>query len=206
MFSRTVTASVAIVSALLIFTACGKPSERLLSDRLRENNDQILGEMCDALVQTARFDTAARRGVMKDYDLPLSVMPEIEKQISDPSSFAPLCGTYVLSAVLSYERSKASADTEATDDGAAPTPATEADGGEKAAMVKACTDSGEAEKNCTCIVNNLETSLDADTFKVVATAMAADDAAGDKMMDELSAEKQDALMAALTSAGMTCLM
>ena len=79
-------------------------------------------------------------------------------------------------------------------------------GGQKAAMVKACTDSGEAEKDCTCIADNLETSLDADTFKVVATAMVADDAAGEKMMEELSAEKQGAVMGALMSAGMTCMM
>lgn len=79
-------------------------------------------------------------------------------------------------------------------------------GGQKAAMVKACTDSGEAETDCTCIADNLETSLDADTFKVVATAMAADEAAGEKMMEELSAEKQGAVMGALMSAGMTCMM
>lgn len=79
-------------------------------------------------------------------------------------------------------------------------------GGEKAAMVKACTDSGEAEKDCTCIADSLEKGLDADTFKVVATAMAAGDAEGEKMMEALPADKQGAIMGALMSAGMSCMM
>jgi len=79
-------------------------------------------------------------------------------------------------------------------------------GGEKAAMVKACTDSGESEANCTCIANSLEKSLDAPTFKTVATAMAAGDEAGEKMMEEMPAEKQGAVMGALMSAGMSCMM
>jgi len=79
-------------------------------------------------------------------------------------------------------------------------------GGEKAAMVKACTDSGEPAEDCTCIADNLETNLDADTFKVVATAMAAGEAEGNQTMEDLPADKQGAVMGALMSAGMTCMM
>ena len=79
-------------------------------------------------------------------------------------------------------------------------------GGAKAAMVKACTDSGEAEANCTCVADSLEGSLDADTFKLVATAMASGDEEGEKMMNELPVEKQGAVMGALMSAGMSCMM
>lgn len=79
-------------------------------------------------------------------------------------------------------------------------------GGEKAAMVKACTDSGETAANCTCIADSLEKSLDKDTFKSVATAMAAGEEEGNKMMEELPADKQGAVMGALMSAGMGCMM
>jgi|GEM_PF-1724718 hypothetical protein len=79
-------------------------------------------------------------------------------------------------------------------------------GGAKAAMVKACTDSGESDANCTCVADSLEKGLDADTFKLVATAMAAGDEEGEKMMNELPVEKQGAVMGALMSAGMSCMM
>ncbi|MEQ9506326.1 MAG: hypothetical protein RLO80_08630 [Hyphomonas sp.] len=79
-------------------------------------------------------------------------------------------------------------------------------GGEKTAMVKACTESGESEKNCTCIADSLETNLDAPTFKLVAKAMAAGEAEGEKMMEELPAEQQGKVMGALMSAGMGCMM
>lgn len=79
-------------------------------------------------------------------------------------------------------------------------------GGAKAAMVKACTESGESETNCTCIADSLEGSLDAATFKQVATAMAAGDEEGEKMMTELPVDKQGAVMGALMAAGMSCMM
>ena len=79
-------------------------------------------------------------------------------------------------------------------------------GGEKAAMVKSCTDSGETEANCTCVADSLEKGLDAETFKAVATAMAAGEAEGEQMMNDLPAEQQGAVMGALMSAGMTCMM
>lgn len=79
-------------------------------------------------------------------------------------------------------------------------------GGHKAAMVKACTDSGESDANCTCIADSLEKNLDAATFKTVATAMAAGEEEGNKMMEELPADKQGAVMGALMSAGMGCMM
>jgi hypothetical protein len=79
-------------------------------------------------------------------------------------------------------------------------------GSPKTAMVKACTESGESDANCTCIADSLEKNLDADTFKAVATAMAAGEEAGNKMMEELPAEKQGAVMGALMSAGMGCMM
>lgn len=79
-------------------------------------------------------------------------------------------------------------------------------GGEKAAMVKACTDSGEAEADCTCIADSLEKGLDAETFKVVASAMAAGEEEGNTMMEALPADKQGAVMGALMSAGMSCMM
>lgn len=79
-------------------------------------------------------------------------------------------------------------------------------GGHKAAMVKSCTESGETEANCTCVADSLEKGLDADTFKLVATAMAAGEAEGEKMMNELPVEKQGAVMGALMSAGMSCMM
>ncbi len=79
-------------------------------------------------------------------------------------------------------------------------------GGEKAAMVKTCTDSGESAKDCACIADSLEANLDAPTFKVVARAMAAGDAEGEQMMEELPPEQQGKIMGALMSAGMSCMM
>ena len=79
-------------------------------------------------------------------------------------------------------------------------------GSPKVAMVKACTDSGESDANCTCIGDSLEKNLDKETFKAVATAMAGGEEAGNKMMEELPAEKQGAVMGALMSAGMGCMM
>lgn len=79
-------------------------------------------------------------------------------------------------------------------------------GSPKGAMVKACVDSGESDKNCSCIADSLEKSLDAPTFKAVATAMAAGEEEGNKMMESLPAEKQGAVMGALMSAGMGCMM
>lgn len=79
-------------------------------------------------------------------------------------------------------------------------------GGEKASMVKACIDSGEAEADCTCIADSLEKGLDAETFKVVATAMAAGEEEGNALMEALPAEQQTAVMGQLMSAGMTCMM
>ena len=79
-------------------------------------------------------------------------------------------------------------------------------GGEKSAMVKSCTESGETEANCTCIADSLEKGLDKETFKVVATAMAAGEAEGEQMINELPTEKQGAVMGALMSAGMSCMM
>lgn len=79
-------------------------------------------------------------------------------------------------------------------------------GGEKAAMVKACVDSGETDKNCTCIADKLEAGLDKDTFKAVAGAMAAGEEEGNKLMEALPADKQGAVMGALMTAGMTCMM
>lgn len=79
-------------------------------------------------------------------------------------------------------------------------------GGEKTAMVKSCTESGESEANCTCIADSLEKGLDADTFKVVASAMAAGEAEGEQMINDLPADKQGAVMGALMSAGMSCMM
>ena len=81
-----------------------------------------------------------------------------------------------------------------------------AGGGAKAALVKACTDSGESDTSCTCVADSLEGSLDAETFKLVATAMAAGDEEGEKMMNDLPVEKQGAVMGALMSAGMSCMM
>lgn len=78
--------------------------------------------------------------------------------------------------------------------------------GAKARMVKACTDNGEPAEDCTCIADNLEASLDADTFRLVAAAMSAGEAEGNQLMEELPADQQGALMGALMSAGMTCMM
>jgi len=79
-------------------------------------------------------------------------------------------------------------------------------GGQKAAMIKSCTESGESEANCTCVADSLEEGLDADTFKLVATAMAAGEEEGQQMMNDLPVEKQGAVMGALMSAGMSCMM
>jgi hypothetical protein len=79
-------------------------------------------------------------------------------------------------------------------------------GGGKGAMVKACVDSGETEANCTCIADSLEKNLDKETFALVSNAMAAGEEQGNKMMEELPADKQGAVMGALMSAGMGCMM
>lgn len=79
-------------------------------------------------------------------------------------------------------------------------------GGEKTAMIKSCTDSGESEANCTCIADSLEKGLDKETFSTVAKAMAAGEEAGEQMINELPVEKQGAVMGALMSAGMSCMM
>lgn len=79
-------------------------------------------------------------------------------------------------------------------------------GGEKAAMVKTCTEAGESEKDCTCIADSLEANLDKATFSTVARAMAAGEAEGEKMMEELPPEQQGKVMGALMSAGMGCMM
>ncbi|MCU0732787.1 MAG: lipoprotein [Hyphomonas sp.] len=76
----------------------------------------------------------------------------------------------------------------------------------KTAMVTSCTESGESEANCTCIADSLEKGLDKETFKVVATAMAAGEAEGEQMINDLPVEKQGAVMGALMSAGMSCMM
>jgi len=79
-------------------------------------------------------------------------------------------------------------------------------GGEKVAMVKACTESGESQANCTCIADSLEKNLDKETFRMVATAMAAGEEKGSQMMDDIPADKQGAIMGAMMSAGMGCMM
>jgi hypothetical protein len=79
-------------------------------------------------------------------------------------------------------------------------------GGEKAAMVKSCVAGGESDANCTCIADKLEAALDKDTFKSVATAIAAGEEEGNAMMEALPADKQGAVMGALMTAGMTCMM
>jgi TIR domain len=75
----------------------------------------------------------------------------------------------------------------------------------RSAMVAACTDSGESLTNCTCIADSLEKGLDKESFKVVAAAMAAGEAEGEQMINELPTEKQGAVMGALMSAGLACM-
>jgi hypothetical protein len=79
-------------------------------------------------------------------------------------------------------------------------------GGEKAAMIKSCVTAGQTEKECQCVADGLEKGLDAETFKVVAKAMSIDEAEGQKMMEALPADKQGAVMGALMSSGMSCMM
>ena len=79
-------------------------------------------------------------------------------------------------------------------------------GNPKSAMVKACTEGGDSEKNCTCIADSLEKNLDKPTFRVVANALAAGEEEGGKVMDELPAEQQTKIMGALMAAGMGCMM
>jgi predicted HAD superfamily phosphohydrolase len=79
-------------------------------------------------------------------------------------------------------------------------------GGEKAAMIKACVESGETDANCSCVADNLEKNLDAETFKVVAGAMAASEEEGNDIMNGLPTDQQGAVMGALMTAGMSCMM
>lgn len=77
-------------------------------------------------------------------------------------------------------------------------------GGSKAAMVKACTDSGEDAAMCTCLADGLEENLDAKTFNTVADAMAAGEEAGSDIIENLPAEEQSKVMTAMMTVGMGC--
>jgi hypothetical protein len=75
-------------------------------------------------------------------------------------------------------------------------------GGDKARMVKACIGGGESEALCSCLADGLEKNLDAETFR--ALARASGDEAADKVLENLSADKQMQAFGALMSAGMAC--
>jgi hypothetical protein len=79
-------------------------------------------------------------------------------------------------------------------------------GGPKTAMIKACTDGGESEKDCTCVADKLEKDLDSETFNVVAAALLLTEEEGGSLLETLPIEKQESVMVLLLSASASCTM
>lgn len=65
---------------LLLVTVLGCDSESKvpLSEKLDARGGALTREVCKSLMSTRKFDTSARREILKDYGFPLAVISEIE--------------------------------------------------------------------------------------------------------------------------------
>ena len=64
--------------ALTLIAACEKEP---LSVRLNENDQALAKQICGAIEQTRKFDTSARREILKDYGFPEPQISEFESSL-----------------------------------------------------------------------------------------------------------------------------
>jgi len=58
------------------------------SERLDADSGALKKEICTSLMATRKFDTGARREILKDYGAPLSVIASIEKYVDSLSTMS----------------------------------------------------------------------------------------------------------------------
>jgi hypothetical protein len=77
-------------------------------------------------------------------------------------------------------------------------------GGDKAAIVAACTKDGESQKNCDCVATELEKSLDKDAFHAMALGAQGKEEEANKIVNALPMDKKMATATAAMGAMMKC--
>jgi hypothetical protein len=77
-------------------------------------------------------------------------------------------------------------------------------GGDKAAIIAACTKEGESQKNCECVANEFEKALDKDAFHAMALGAQGKEEEADKIMNALPMDKQMAMATAAMGVMMKC--
>jgi hypothetical protein len=79
-----------------------------------------------------------------------------------------------------------------------------AGGGDKAAIIAACTKDGENQKNCECVAGELEKSLDKDAFHAMALGAQGKQEEAEKIVKALPMDKQMAVATSAMGAMMKC--
>lgn len=77
-------------------------------------------------------------------------------------------------------------------------------GGDKAAIIAACTKDGEDQKNCECIATEFEKALDKDAFHALALGAQGKQEEADKIVKSLPMEKQMAMATSAIGAMTKC--
>jgi hypothetical protein len=77
-------------------------------------------------------------------------------------------------------------------------------GGDKAAIIAACTKDGESQKNCDCIATEFEKTLDKDAFHALALGAQGKEEEADKIVQSLPMDKQLAMATTTMSVMMKC--
>jgi hypothetical protein len=77
-------------------------------------------------------------------------------------------------------------------------------GGDKAAIIAACTKDGESQKNCDCVATELEKALDKDAFHAMALGAQGKEEEAEKIVKALPMDKQMATATSAMGAMMKC--
>lgn len=78
-------------------------------------------------------------------------------------------------------------------------------GGDRATLIKACTDDGSSTESCACMADAAKSELDTKVYKaLVQSAASGDDAVAQQVMEDLSSAEQGQVFGFFMKAALEC--